>query len=69
MPEYKNNMYLEAYSNMRNRVRVETNLSISCMDIPTAIEWDRVRLLLNPKATLSQVQKKLGEIPKNWRDI
>jgi hypothetical protein len=68
MPEYKHNVYLEAYGKLRVKVRKETGLSISCMDISKAIEWDRVRLLINPKAKLSQVQIELGEIPKNWRD-
>lgn len=55
MPEYKHNVYLEAYSKLRAKVRKETGLSISCMDIPTAIEWDRVRLLREVLIWLSYV--------------
>lgn len=68
MPEYKSNTYLETYGKLRNRVRLETGLTLSCIDVSTAIEWDRIRLLINPNAVLSPEQMKVGVIPENWRD-
>lgn len=67
---HHNNKYLDAYAKLKTKIKNEYNLSGgSVMTTENAVEWDRVRLLLNPTAPLSQVQMELGLIPENWRDF
>ena len=64
------NKYLDAYAKMKTKLKNESNLSGgSVMTTENAVEWDRLKVLINPTAPLSQVQMELGEIPENWRDF
>lgn len=67
MPEYKYNTYLQNYAIMKNKALLEGNLTGTSINLETAIEWDRIRLLINPNARLSPPQLKLGLIPEDWR--
>lgn len=64
-----NNSYINIYNQMRNdsnkgKKSREVNRYIP---IEFYIEWDRLRMILNPKAQLSPAQLRMGKnIPCNW---
>lgn len=63
------NKYLYAYAKLKTKTKKENNLGGIDITLTQAVEWDRLRVLINPTAPLSQVQMELGEIPENWEDF
>ena len=65
------NSYVNIYNKMRKDLfkgkdSRDVNRSVP---IEFYIEWDRLRMILNPKVKLSPAQLKLGKhIPANWGD-
>ena len=64
------NQFVDIYTDMRNRVFTQLGKRRSSNNVPLElfIEWDRLRMILNPRANLSSAQMKLGVIPENWRE-
>ena len=63
MPEY-NETYLSVYKQIRKdisggKASREINKSVP---LELYIEWDRLRMILNPKAKISKAQFKVSEI-------
>ena len=65
------NSYVDTYNRMRKDLFKGKNSRDVNRSVPIEfyIEWDRLRMILNPKVNLSPAQLKLGKyIPTNWRD-
>lgn len=58
-----NNQIVDVYTNMRNKVFAQMGKRKSSNNIPLDlyIEWDRLRMVLNPRARISQSQLKIQE--------
>lgn len=66
------NSYIRVYNEMRKDLFKGKNTRDMNRSVPIEfyIEWDRLRMLLNPKVKLSPAQMSLGKviIPSNWMD-
>ena len=64
------NKYLDFYKDLRRDIfsdkKESRNLNKS-VPLDCYVEWDRLRMILNPRAKLSLAQKNFGIIPESWR--